>query len=273
MSSEMAPWTGEALSGGRLIVNADDWGRDPLTTDRILECSRRGAISSASAMVFMADSVRAAALAHEYGVEAGLHLNLTIPFSAGVCPAGLLEHHQRVARYLLRHRFAPAVFHAGLRRSFEYLVVAQVDEFRRIYGADPEKLDGHHHMHLCANVLVQRLLPRGTMVRRSFSFQRGEKSLWNRLYRRCVDGSLAKRHRLTDFFFSLPPFEPPCRLQRIYSLARQFVVEMETHPIQPEEYRYLVGGEIFRQLGDVRIAVASAVARYGRSAGRNNDQD
>src|SRR5437879_7585 len=96
MSSEMAPSTGEALSAGRLIVNADDWGRDPLTTDRILECSRRGAVSSASAMVFMGDSVRAAAVAREYGVEAGLHLNLTTPFSAAGCPAGLLAHQQRV---------------------------------------------------------------------------------------------------------------------------------------------------------------------------------
>lgn len=72
---------------GALIVNADDWGRDRETTDRTLFCLREGAVSSASAMVFMEDSERAAALAKEHGVDAGLHLNLTAPLSccAGSC--------------------------------------------------------------------------------------------------------------------------------------------------------------------------------------------
>jgi predicted glycoside hydrolase/deacetylase ChbG (UPF0249 family) len=151
------------------------------------------------------------------------------------------------------------VFHPWLIRSFEYIVEAQIDEFRRLYGADPERLDGHHHMHLCANVLFLGLLPPGTLVRRNFSFQPGEKSVLNRLYRRAVDSMLARRYRLVDFFFSLSPLEPLDRLQRIFSLARQFVVEVETHPIHPEEYRFLAGEEIFRLAGDVRIAAPSAL--------------
>ena len=259
------PSAGELPSPGFLIVNADDWGRDALTTNRILECSHAGSVSSVSAMVFMEDSARAAALAREHGVEAGLHLNLTTPFSApGRLPT--LEHQRKVARYLLRHRLAQVIFHPGLRASFDYLVAAQLEEFERLYGAAPAKLDGHHHMHLAANVLLQRLLPPATLVRRNFSFERGEKSLFNRVYRRRVDHSLAKRHRMADFFFSLPPLEPGDRLQRIYSLARRFVVELETHPVQPDEYRYLVGGEIFRHLGGVRIAPALAISERGRSA-------
>lgn len=246
---------------GFVTVNADDWGRDVLTTDRILECSNRGAVSSVSAMVFMEDSARAAALAREHGVEAGLHVNLTTSFSAPNGTAALLEHQQAVAGHLLRHRFAQAVFHPGLVRSFEYLVRTQVDEFRRLYGTDPERLDGHHHMHLCSNVLLQRLLAEGTIVRRSFSFERGEKAWWNRLYRNCVDSSLAKRHRLTDYFFSLIPLEPAGRLRRIYSLARDFSVELETHPVNGLEYAYLTQGEFFRQIGDVRIAPPSPYLR------------
>ena len=80
------------------------------------------------------------------------------------------------------------------------MVAAQIDEFRRLYGADPSPAgDGHHHMHLCANVLYQGLLPQGTVVRRNFSFQPGEKSIFNRTYRRVVDGRLARRHRLVEF--------------------------------------------------------------------------
>ena len=263
---------GEAIgkpSTGFLILNADDWGRDSLTTNRILECTMKKTVSSVSAMVFMEDSERAAALANQQGIEAGLHLNFTTPFSSSNCPAALLEHQQRVAHYLLRHRLNQVIFHPGLNRSFEYLVTAQLDEFRRIYGKDPERLDGHHHMHLCANVLLQRLLPPGTIVRRNFSFERGGKSVWNRLYRSVVDRSLARRHRLVDCFFSLPPLEPADRLQRIYSLAHRFVVELEAHPINPEEFRYLTGGEASRQIEDVRVGPPSAVRWRGPSGEKN----
>jgi chitin disaccharide deacetylase len=259
----------DAPSAGLLVVNADDWGRDRVTTDRILECGLRGAVSSVSAMVFMEDSDRAAALAREHGIKAGLHLNFTTPFSGSGCPSGLLKHQRQLAQYL-RHRFAQVVFHPGLTRSFEYLVACQLDEFRRIYGGDPEKLDGHHHMHLCANVLLQRLLPPGTIVRRNFSFKRGEKGPWNRLYRSLVDHSLARRHRLVDFFFSLPPLEPENRLLRIYSLARQFVVELETHPVRPDEYRYLAGGKFFRDIGDIQFERHVAVPQLGRSTEGNS---
>ncbi len=244
---------------GRIIINADDWGRDRATTDRTLECWTKGSLSSASAMVFMEDSERAAALACERGLDAGLHLNFTTPFSAKNCPSVLAEHRQRVSRRLLFHRFSQAIFYPDLLKSFDYLVSAQLDEYCRLYGQRPQRLDGHHHMHLCANVLVQGLLPRGTMVRRSFSFQPGEKGIANRLYRRALDLMIARRHCLTDFFFSLQPLQPPARLQRIFALARQFVVEVETHPANPEEYRFLVDGEIVRQAGNCLTAGSSGI--------------
>src|SRR5882724_10194995 len=114
---------------GRLIINADDWGRNCDTTDRTLECVRRGSVSSVSAMVFMEDSERAAATAREQGIDAGLHLNFTTSFSAASSPTRLIEHQQRLLRYLRRHRFAQVVFHPGLTCSFEYVLRAQLEEF------------------------------------------------------------------------------------------------------------------------------------------------
>jgi chitin disaccharide deacetylase len=254
---------GRSLSSGLLIVNADDWGREPVTTDRTLDCARSRAVSAVSAMVFMQDSERAAAIAKEWGIEAGLHLNLTTSFSASGCPAGLIERQQQVTRYLRRHRLSQVVFHPGLVRAFEYVVAAEVDEFRRLYGAEPDRVDGHHHMHLCANVLLARLLPSGALVRRNFSFQPGEKSVVNVLYRRLVDRILVRRHRLVDFFFSLVPLEPSSRLGRIFSLAREFVVEVETHPVNPDEYRFLIEGEISRRAEGVRIGPPSAMFARG----------
>ena len=236
---------------GLLVVNADDWGRYQETTDRTLDCVLRGAVSAASAMVFMEDSQRAAALALEHGIDIGLHLNLTAPFSAQVS-SQLASHQQKLASYLRWHRVAHVVFHPGLVESFKYVVTAQLEEFERLYGSPARRIDGHHHAHLCANVLLGNLLPEGVIARRSFSFRRGEKSLGNRLYRKLVDHFLAKRHPVTDLFFSLPPLEPQ-RLQRIFSAARKFVVELETHPVVPEEYRFLAGGEIFRWVGKEQI--------------------
>jgi len=244
----------EARHGCALIINADDWGRDRVNTDRTFECILRATVSSVSAMVFMEDSETAAAVARDRGIDAGLHLNLTTRFSAPGAPAQLIEHQRRLCRYLQRYRFARVAFHPGLARSFEYVVAAQRNEFCRLYGAEPQRIDGHHHMHLCSNVLLQGLLPRGTVVRRNFSFQPGEKGVFNRFYRLLVDRMMARRHCHTDFFFSLPPLEPAGRLQRIFSLATQFVVEVETHLVNPEEHRFLAGGEIFRHLADLPIA-------------------
>jgi predicted glycoside hydrolase/deacetylase ChbG (UPF0249 family) len=255
----------EPGSSGRLIVNADDWGQDAQTTRCILDCVKRGTVSAVSAMVFMEDSDRAAALALDAGIDAGLHLNFTSPFTARQCVPGLLDRHNRIASYLRSHRFSQLVFHPALAKSFEYVVAAQIDEYRRLYGADPARLDGHHHMHLCANVLLQRLMPPGTIVRRNFTFRPGEKSALNRTYRRFVDGRLARRHRLADFLFSLTPLQPEDRLQRIFALARTHVVEVETHPVQPEEYRVLMNGEVVRHTRGIRIATAWLPRTSGNS--------
>jgi len=256
----------DGLTRGMLVVNADDFGRDHLTTEKILDCCTAGTVSSVSAMVFMEDSERAAGLGRERKIEVGLHLNFTTPFSASGCCSRLLDHQNRLSRYLLRHRFAPLIFHPGLVRSFDYVFEAQMEEFHKLYGTAPAKIDGHHHMHLCANVRWQRQIPSGILVRRNFSFERGEKSLSNRLYRKRVDRSLARRYQLVDFFFSLPPLVPAGRLRRIYSLAKQFVVELETHPVNSEEYQYLTGSEILSQTREIRIAPPSAVPHRKRVA-------
>jgi chitin disaccharide deacetylase len=240
---------------GALIINADDWGKDVFTTDRIAECVARETVSSVSAMVLMQDSERASAVARERGMDVGLHLNLTEPFSAEGCPARLKECQQRIASYLRRyHPLSTIVFHPGLARSFEYVVKAQREEFHRLYGHAPRRIDGHHHMHLCSNVLVTGLLPRGTIIRRNFSFRPGEKRFYNRLYRNALDRILARNHRLTDFFFSIEPLEEAGRLRKIASLARSFVVEVGTHPARPKEYDLLMDGTIFRLTGNCPIA-------------------
>jgi tryptophan synthase alpha subunit len=124
-------------------------------------------------------------------------------------------------------------------------------------------------MHLCANVMFGELLPSGTIARRNFSFQSGEKGVVNRLYRKAVDNKLAKRHYLTDYFFSLAPLEPRERLERIISLAGQFVIEVETHPVNEAEHRFLIGDDITRWRKEIPIASGFAmpgISRTGKEA-------
>ncbi len=253
------PANDQESHAGLLIINADDWGLDRGTTDRIFQPALRKTVSSVSAMVFMEDSERAAAMARESGIDAGLHLNLTTPFSASNCPARLAERQREITAFLRRHSFSRVVFHPRLARSFQYVVEAQLEEFRRLYAAAPERIDGHHHMHLCSNVIFGGLLPPGILVRRNFSFLRGEKSLWNRFYRNFVDSVLAKRHGIADYFFSLPPLTPRSRLERIFSLANAYTVEVETHPARSEEYAFLMGNEILRLAENVKVAPRYAI--------------
>jgi predicted glycoside hydrolase/deacetylase ChbG (UPF0249 family) len=239
---------------GALIINADDWGRNRETSDAIYDCMVRKTVSSTSHMVFMEDSERAAAVAQENNFDTGLHLNLTSPFTAANCPSNLAQKQQEISGHLLRSRLAPMMFRPGLMRSYEYVVKAQIDEYARVYGKAPARIDGHHHMHLSNNVMLAGLLPDGTIVRRNFSFQSGEKSLSNRVYRQSMDRVLAKNHKVVDFFYSLPPLEPMERLKKIFSLAQKFVVEVETHPINKDEYAFLAEGGIFKLFGDVVIS-------------------
>ena len=238
------------LSRGRLILNADDWGRDRNTTDMIVDAVRCKTLSSVSAMVFMEDSERASEIAREHAVDAGIHLNFTTRFS-GPHPQRLQECQNSVARFLSKGSAVRAIFNPLLARSFEYLVAAQRDEFARLYGKEPSRYDGHHHVHLCSNVLMGKLLPAGATVRRYFSLESGQ-DLRNRAFRRFTDAFL-KRYRVTDLFFSMPPLRPE-RLTKIFARGQQQVVEVETHPAHPEEHRFLTEGEILRFAGETPIA-------------------
>jgi hypothetical protein len=68
-----------------------------------------------------------------------------------------------------------------------------------------------------------------------------------------VDGLIARRHRVVDFFFAANPLTPLARLERVFALARRYVVELETHPIQSDEYDFLNGGVMFECLEGVQL--------------------
>lgn len=236
-----------------IILNADDWGLNDRTTRCILDCARAGSLSSVSAMVFMDVSESAAVIAREHSIDAGLHLNLTTAFTGSQPSSALREHHAKVVHYLRTRKYHRVLFNPLLMNSFDYVVKAQVAEFARLYGALPQHLDGHHHMHLCANILLGGLLPAGTNVRRSKSWFPGEKGAAERFYRRIQTRFLNRRNQTTDYFFDLVPIEQD-RLKKIAALAHHADVEVSAHPEEEREYRFLLNGGLGEFVQNVAIA-------------------
>ncbi len=226
-----------------LIINADDWGRSAPETDAALKCYKEGRITSVSAMVFMEDSERAAGLSKDNNLDVGLHLNFSEQFTDGKCPGKLKDYHGRIVRFLRRNKYSQLLYNPFLRHEFAHSYEAQASEFVRLFERPPSHIDGHHHMHLCGNLLLSKVIPAGTKIRRNFSFWRGEKSWLNRTYRALVDRWLVRRYRLTDYFFDLSEGIREKKLDRIMALAKSSKVELMTHPIVRMEFEYLLGDE------------------------------
>ena len=225
-----------------LYVNADDLGWTKDITDRILRCYRHGRLNSTSAMMFMEDSERASKLAIDNKLDVGLHLNLTQEFTSQAATNTLKSHQMAVSDYLNAQKINQVLFNPLLRHSFDYVFHAQWEEFCRLYGEEPTRLDGHHHMHLCMNMLASDRLPKGIKIRRNFTFGPGEKDPLNRLYRYLVDRWLTSRFFCTDFFFSMAPINQE-RLKRLVLMSKSSDVEIMVHPGVKEEYLYLLSSE------------------------------
>lgn len=233
-----------------LIINADDLGRSREVTDSILRCAAAGVVTSASAMVFMTDSRRAAGLALTAGLDTGLHLNLDLPFDAPDTPPELRGRQLRMVRHFRRGRWPQVVYDPFIRKDLAHLVQAQSEEYRRLYGAAPDRIDGHHHLHLCANVFRDRLLPPGAIVRRSFTFGPGEKGPVNRAYRRWIDRRLERRHLCVRAFHSLVHLRESDGLGRVVGRAWAEDIEIMVHPGVPAEEEFLLGPRLRALLGD-----------------------
>lgn len=236
-----------------LIITADDYGKNQQTTDNILKCYLNNRITSASAMVFMLDSERAASSSSDIGLEIGLHLNFTLPFTASNAPPKLREQQNKLISYLTKHKLSSLYFNPLLTDAFRFVFLSQKEEFMRLYSKLPCYYNGHHHMHLCSNMLLGRRLPKGARVRRSFSFERGEKGAFNRVYRQTLNLYISKRFISTNDFFSIEPIEDHERLENIIKRAFKDDVEIEVHPEKVEEIEYLLSDHFLTLIRSVVI--------------------
>ena len=104
-----------------LIVSADDFGRNHLTSTRILTCWNQGIVTSIGAMVFMEDSERASELISNNIIDMGLHLNFTEEFTQKIQNPLLLDYHNLIRKYLTKFKYNFLIYNPTLRNHFYYV--------------------------------------------------------------------------------------------------------------------------------------------------------
>jgi predicted glycoside hydrolase/deacetylase ChbG (UPF0249 family) len=232
--------------GGLLIVNADDWGYDEKVTGAIADCHLAGGLTSTTAMMFMEGTGEATSRAKAHPkLGIGLHLNLIEGYSDPSTPVSVRDRQLRLLEHFRPRRRRRWLYDPRLRHDVDRIVADQFERFVELYDRPPTHLDGHHHCHLAANVLLSSSLPRGMAIRNALSDAHRPNPLTDalRLVRRKL---LSPRFRSTDFFFSvetawpgLTGRPPPAKL----GLSRRASVEVMVHPAFPREYQPLQSQE------------------------------
>lgn len=143
----------------RVILCVDDFGLKPEVNEAVAELVDLGLVTATGCLSQAPAWREGAALlkgTRRARLDVGLHLNLTERFppaghgaSPWVMPLGAL-----IARALLRRLD---------ERTLHQAVVAQLDAFESVWGAPPDFVDGHQHVHQLPqvrDVLLSELLRR-----------------------------------------------------------------------------------------------------------------
>jgi predicted glycoside hydrolase/deacetylase ChbG (UPF0249 family) len=233
-----------------LIVNSDDFGASVSATDSAVGAFDEGLITSASAMVWMRDSARAARLAREREMPVGLHLNLTLPFRDRSVPDAA-----RALQAALANEFDPGSWNRVDERAGDVderigeAIRHQLEAFTELFGANPSHIDGHHHIHVHPAVAssLPRQLPIRPVLHTPAELRRRGNARDRALRRRfrCADGCVSFQH-------VHPAFEGSWGL-RTLGYARRHVLEVMVHPQFDAERAALHSREWFDALSVVQV--------------------
>jgi len=144
----------------RLVLIADDYAISPAVSLGIRELAALGRLTGTGVMATMPHwPDEAAALRELHGkVEIGLHITLTDQAPLGpmtrLAPAGKLPSVGRLLAASLARRIPLAEIAGEIER--------QLDRFEKYFGAMPDFIDGHQHVHVLPGVwpLVRSLFGR-----------------------------------------------------------------------------------------------------------------
>lgn len=232
-----------------LIVNADDLGYNEPTTDAIAKCFQAGRITSATAMVYMRDSDRAAEIAREIGLPVGLHINFTEPFDGPGVPADVRARHMEAARKFggpsFIYRSRRWIYDPRLKDATERCIADQLERFEEIFGGPPDHVDGHLHVQVCPNVGLASTIPAGMKIRNTLGARPSPSGFMPRLV--AMRQRILLRDRLTtSYFLNItdlhPAFAEPGSRGGL-APAESTSVEVMAHPGFGHEYTQLMSPE------------------------------
>jgi predicted glycoside hydrolase/deacetylase ChbG (UPF0249 family) len=243
-----------------LIINADDFGASASATDAICAAFDAGAITSASAMVWMGDSLRAAGSASERNLPTGLHLNLTLPFSAPDAPLSVRERQQRLTEYFTTEGWREDVGKWPARELLRAAIEDQLERFREQFG-EPSHIDGHHHVHVHEVVLesLQHAWPIRPLLRTpaQVDARPSKRELGMRRRFLVPDAALAFEH--------LHPALGGTGLA-VLDRARTICIEVMTHPQHPSQLQALLDHEWRATLAALPLGGYADLARPAADA-------
>lgn len=251
-----------------LIINADDWGYSDNETDAIAACFGAKAVSSATGMVCMTGSERAAAIGRDQKLPIGLHLNFTQPFDAPGAPVGARDRQRLLCAYFSRWRRRRFFVNPDprVRRLVADGIRDQLEMFCEAYETEPTHMDGHHGVHLCPDVLFSPALARSQRMRGPIYPAPGV---------RRIDVMRSTRRAVVKHRFVTPArFWIAHELAHCYgnqtnlaipiadaaTMAADVSVEIMTHPGVAEELAILRSDEWLSTLADAPLSPYSALA-------------
>jgi predicted glycoside hydrolase/deacetylase ChbG (UPF0249 family) len=223
-----------------LIVNADDFGGNPLATERIAECFSAKRITSTTAMVYMKDTAKAVEIAASQPLAIGLHLNLTQEFEDPATPDPVRERQARAVRHFAGRRSARFIVNPALVRLIGKCVADQLERFRELFGREPTHIDGHNHVHLSPTILLA--LPKGARVRTAESSYVDRREATARI-RRARHLLIARRQLTTDRMYAINRLKAGAttrEMQELLAPAERLSVEIMVHPDRDGDYRLLM---------------------------------
>ena len=231
---------------GLLIVNADDFGYGVGETDAILAAHAAGAITSATAMVWMQDSTRAGELAVSSTLDLGLHLNLIEPYNDPRVPAEVAAVQRRVIDRLRSGGPGAFVYHPAWAADFSRCIADQLAAFRAVYGREPTHVDGHQHWHLVPNALFSPALRPVGRARRPVNRPRTQSTATKHAARTAQAALVRLRFTTTRRCLSIRALAPALGgtgLDEALAAARTGTVEVMVHPGWGDEQAILLGPE------------------------------
>lgn len=161
----------------KVIINADDYGKNENCTKAIAKCMCDGIITNTTLMVNMPYAAEAVELARRHGFmdRIGLHVNLTegLPLTGKIRAFGDLCGPDGAFRGWpirdIKKQFIP--FGPKKRRAIQEEVTAQFERFLS-FGFEPGHFDSHHYVH-CNFNLIPIVFP----IARRFGFKTARRPL------------------------------------------------------------------------------------------------